>query len=189
MRPSFAGLLAGALLAGGLTAPPASAAVTRPAPERPCGGYTLWATNAASADTFDQNGDRLECWKNDPYLLPGKDNKRVPRDPAGYKFYSYGSGGTGVTSVRPKKNKFTAYVLGQEDDVDMSGCGGVGVVCFEKLRYDRNDRFYVDFENGSRLVGQARFEKALVNADRFSMIYAVNPDKRSVFALDLAHES
>jgi hypothetical protein len=188
MKPLLAGAIAGAVVAAGL-ATPVSAAAALPAPERPCGGYTLWATNAASADTFDANGDRLECWANEPYIPPGRDNKKVPRDPAGYKFYSYGSGGTGVTSVSPKKNRFTAYVLGQEDDLDMNGCGGAGVICFEQLTYDKNDRFYVDFAKGSRLVGQARFEAALVNADRFSMIYAVKATKRSVFSLDLAHSS
>ena len=187
MKPLLAGLLAGTLTAVGLAALAPSAAAAK-APERPCGGYTLWATNAASADTFDQNGDRLECWENEPYIPPGKDNKEVPRDPAGYKFYSFGTGGTAVTSVNPNKNRFTAYVLGQEDDLDMNGCGGDGVICFEKLRYDKNDRFYVDFAKGSRLVRQGRFEEALAKyPDRFSMIYATNPDKRSVFSIDLAH--
>jgi hypothetical protein len=149
---------------------------------RPCGGYTLWASNAATAQSYDRNGDRLECYDHasgDPYAAAGRDNKLLPRS-HGYKFYSFGGSATGVTSVDPAYNEFTALVLGQEDDPDPQGCRGM---CNEVLSYDANDRFFVDRGHGSHRVTLATFERHLQGADRFSMIYETEPAGVSIFSL------
>jgi hypothetical protein len=181
-------LLTGALLAAGLGG--AATAASKKAPPRPCGSYTLWATNAATADSFDANGDRFECYEGasaDPYVPPGKDDKALPLSLSPYKFYAFGTFGgstTGVTAVDAAQNRFTALVRTQEDDPDMNGCREL---CVENLSYDTNDLFYVDTRNGSRLVTLESFEASLPGADRFSMIYETASSGTSIFSLDLAH--
>ena len=187
MRYLSASLLLGSLIGAAFVASPAEAA-----PVKPCGTYTLYATNAAAADSFDANGDRLECHPapvadEDPYSAAGTDNRRLlPAGSSfsGYKFYSFGdafSQDTGVTWVNAARNRFKAWVVGQEDDPDMNGCVGR---CFERLSYDANDFFYVDFGNGSRHVSLATFEQALPGSDRFTIIYDPGAAHTNVFSLD-----
>jgi hypothetical protein len=152
-------------------------------PRKPCGRWTLWATHAATASSFDINGDRFECYNNADYTPPGRDNRQLPTSRSPYKFYAWGlAEGVGVTSVDLGRNDFTGNFLTQEDDQDMNGCSGN---CFEELSYDRNDLFYIDFGRGSRKVRIGRFENNLQGADQMSMIYAVARARTSIFSVDL----
>jgi hypothetical protein len=177
-HPRLVSLLAATVLALGL-AIPAHAAVR--IPTKPCGSYSLWATHAASADFWDVNGDRLECYSSDPYLL-GRDNRvRFPLN-TGYKLYSFGERSeTGVLSVRRNARTFTALTVGQEDDADWTGCQ---FVCEHTFHYDTNDLLYVDYGRGSRRVTTAKFGAALPGATRFSMIYVpFGTAARNVFSV------
>ena len=181
---SYPLLLVSAVLAVGLVAAPADAA-----PRRPCGTFTLWATNAAAADSWDFNGDRVSCHpranSDDPYVS-GRDNSPIlPRGTAftGYKFYSFTAGeDTRVTGINTRRNRLTAWVLGQEDDADMNGCRGL---CLERLAYDSNDLFYGDFGHGSRRMSVGEFESTVHRGmDRFSIVYDPGPRHRNLFSFD-----
>jgi hypothetical protein len=187
MLSSLVGLLASTMLVTASLAPPAVAATARVAPAKPCGGWTLQVTHAASADFFDRNGDRLECLRttapgSEPSPVEGRDNVRLPLS-RGFKLYhgeSIAPSGTGIVSVRPRRNLFSARLATQEDDQDMNGCSGV---CFERLRYDRNDLFYVDSGRGSRRVSATRFEARLPGAERLTLIYSPKVRRLSVFSV------
>ena len=164
-HPRLVSLLACAVLALGLAAP-AHAAVR--IPTKPCGTYSLWASHAASADSWDFNGDGVQCFPGDPYVLGRDTRTRLPVSTV-YRLYSFGErSDTGVVSVNRSARRFTALTVGQEDDPDWNGCQ---FVCRHTFRYDTNDLLFVDYGNGSRRVTVAKFGAALPGATRFSMIY------------------
>jgi hypothetical protein len=175
------GALAGLLLPVVTMAAPAVAA-----PTRPCGSYTLTATHAASAESYDTNGDRLEC-RTASSPGAGRDNRRILAAGAvfdGYKLYAFSTrDDDGVRSVAPWRNRFGAWTYGQEDDPDWNGCRER---CFHRLSYDANDYFYVDYGNGSRKVSLARFETLVPGSDVFSVIYELDAAGSSMFSLDLS---
>lgn len=175
--------LIAAVLAAACTVVVGVGAVPAEAASKPCGTFTLQATNAASADSFDTNQDRLECLSDSPGT--GRDNTPILAPGAvfdGYKLYAFEDrADDGVVSVQPSRNRFRAWTYGQEDDPDWNGCLGR---CLHRLSYDRNDYFYVDFGHGSRTVSLARFERLLPGSEVFSTIYELDPGQSSVFSLD-----
>ena len=89
---------------------------------------------------------------------------------------------TRVTGINTRRNRLTAWVLGQEDDADMNGCRGL---CLERLAYDSNDLFYGDFGHGSRRMSVGEFESTVHRGmDRFSIVYDPGPRHRNLFSFD-----
>lgn len=166
-------LLTTATVGIGLAAPAQAATATNP-----CGSISLWATNAASADSYDRNGDRLECLPRGSFV--GRDNYKLPLN-NGYKFYAYdGGSSTGVTSVNKVENYFWAWTVGQEDDEDWVGCSGR---CQHKLFYDANDLLFIDTGTGSRRVSVTTFENNLAGVDNFSVIYTRGREAVNILSL------
>ena len=149
----------------------------------PCSRDTLFVVHAASADSFDRNGDEVFC-DSEPDYVDGIDNaRRLRRAPGGYRFYAplADRAGLGVTSVNKKKNHFWASLAGQEDDPDWKGCRGT---CLNRFFYDRNDFLFVDHGYGSRRVGPRRFERALAGSTRLMIVYMRSTAARNVFSVD-----
>ena len=167
-----------AVTAGLLVAP---AGVAQAPPVMPCGDWTLRATHAASAESYDFNGDRAECWGDG-----GRDNEaNLPAGSyfEGVKFYSWGDRRTGITSVNTRQRTISGWLLGQEDDPDLNGCSGR---CRQKLTYDANDLYYVDYGAGSTLATMVQFERAAKGARRLTIIYNPDPAGTSLYSLELA---
>jgi hypothetical protein len=175
-------LLAATMLTG---APPAQGITSITNEQSPCDSRVLMATNAATAESFDGNGDRLECWPHDGSGEVFGDNAprlSSPTGPDSLKLYSYGAlfgRPTSVTSVDPSTRTFSGLMEGQEDDPDFDGCRGV---CTETLSYDANDYFYFDTGSGSTRVSMAYFETHVVGRTEFSMVYSRLPGDSSVFS-------
>jgi hypothetical protein len=171
------------MLAG---APPAQGVTGITNEQTPCDSRVLMATHAASAEFFDDNGDRLECWPHEGSgEVPGDNAPRLnspPPGPDSIKLYSFGTQfgrPTSVTSVDPQAHTFSGLMEGQEDDPDFVGCRGV---CPETLSYDANDYFYFDTGSGSTRVSMAYFETHVVGRTEFSMVYSRLPEESSVFS-------
>lgn len=186
MRP-LVRLLSPLLALGVLTAAPTVPRADAATEQNPCDGLVLRAYHAASADFFDLNGDRLECWPREEGTGdPGDDYPlgTAPAGPDSRKFYSWGSQfgrPTSITFVDPTTRTFGGNLEGQEDDPDFDGCQGV---CFESLTYDANDYFYFDTGNGSTRVSMAYFEDHVLGLTRFTMVYSRLPGESSVFSFE-----
>lgn len=157
----------------GLSVPAHAATATSP-----CDSFSLWATHAASAESYDRNADRLECRSRT--TSAARDNYKLPLN-TGYKFYAFnGANRTGVTSVNKVDNYFWAWTVGQEDDQDWVGCAGR---CQHKLFYDSNDLLFLDTGVGSRRVTMTTFENNLAGMDNFSVIYTRGREAVNIFSL------
>lgn len=182
ISPALPLLLGATLLT---TASPASAVTDE---QTPCGGRVLMATHAASADSYDRNGDRLECWPHVDSSEVPSDNHRLnsPTDFANSrKFYSFGETygrTTSITFIDPQNHTFGGPMEGQEDDPDFDGCQNV---CTQTLGYDSNDYFYFDTGTGSTKVSMDYFESHVLGLTRFSMVYSRTAADSSVFSFQL----
>lgn len=181
-------LLALLLIASVLTSGPTPRAYAA-TEDRPCDGLVLRAYHAASADYFDFNGDRLECWPREGASGTPRDDYALPTAPPGpdsRKFYSWGSEfgrPTSISFVDPATRTFGGQLEGQEDDPDFDGCQGV---CPQVLTYDDNDYFYFDTGSGSTRVSLAHFETHVLGLTRFTMVYSRLPGESSVFSFEAA---
>ena len=179
------------VLAGGASAQAGPAPKT---PKRPCGHYALVLQHVASVDLYDLNGDGWHCsgplvprpGGTDPVLFA--DNTRVPKPRRAAKYFLAGveSGAKPSLTVKPRRNRYTAEVAVEEGDAP-----------FEKtFRYDRSDRFYLNYGNesavgGSRRVTLRTFEQALRAASltpyyhpvRLDVLYSPKTARSSVFSL------
>lgn len=180
------GLVAGGAMAQAVSAPRA--------PNSPCGDYALVFQDGASVDLNDRNGDGWHCsgplvprpGGTDPVLLA--DNTPIPKPKGATKFFAGGveSGFRAVLSTNSRQNQYTATVSVEEGD---------GL--FDKtFRYDKNDRFYLNYGNrsavgGSRIVTLKTFEKAVTAAAlspyfhpiRLDVFYSPTTSRSSVFSL------
>ena len=166
-----------------LAAAPAAHAATKPS-NKPCGSWSLWVTNAASAQSWDANGDRLECLPPPSTTLytVGRDDKALPLA-TGTKKYSFGTlfgRDTGIVSVDAAAHQFTAILEGQEDDVDWTGCS---FVCTNTYTVDSNDLFYLDTGKGSRRISMEQFLAAAPGTTYLSLIYTPDTSTVNVFSL------
>lgn len=179
-------LVAPLLLGAGFlaVAEPAQAAADE---QTPCGGLVLRVQHAASADFFDLNQDRLECWPRQGGSATPTDDFALNTAPPGAdsrKFFSFGTEfnrPTSVVFVDTVAHTFGGYFEGQEDDADFNGCQ---FVCPETVSYDSNDYFYFDTGSGSTKVSMAYFETHAQGLRRFSMVYSRLPAQSSVFSFE-----
>lgn len=167
------------LVAGGGTSARGLSAPT--APKRPCGDYALVLQNVASVESYDRNGDGWAC--SEP-----ADNTLVPKPKGSTKYFAGGvaSGFSQWLSANSRRNQYTATVSVEQGDGP-----------FDKtFRYDRNDRFYLNYGDdsavgGSRLVTLKTFERALTAAAlspyfhpiRLDVFYSPETARSSVFSL------
>ncbi|MGO4258524.1 fibronectin type III domain-containing protein [Marmoricola sp. RAF53] len=181
-------LVAPLLLAAGFlsVAEPAQAAADE---QMPCGALVLRVQHAASADFYDTNHDRLECWARQGGGETSTDDfplNTAPSGPDSRKFFSFGTEfnrPTSVVFVDTATHTFGGYFEGQEDDADFDGCR---FVCAETVSYDSNDYFYFDTGSGSTKVSMAYFEAHAQGQRRFSMVYSRLPAESSVFSFEAA---